>query len=374
MRASLGGTVNDVVLTAITSGFRDLLVGRGDPVDDVVVRTLVPVSVRSGDDRTLNNQVSGMIAELPVGIVDPLERLAAIRAQMQDLKESHQADAGKAVNDLASFAPPALLGLGLRTATAVLRRAPQRSVNTVTTNVPGPQIPLYACGREMLEYFPFVPISHGVRTGVAILSYNRKVSFGITADWDSVHDIDVLAEGIEAGMAELLSLAAATPARRRRGRPRCRRWAARKRRRPASARAEQARIVVQQAGVVGQAHVVVQPQEGDEVRLTARHHPSGRTAGRPSRSASPGEHPPCLVDDLQIGQLDPLARLGLGDRVADDAGRCAVLAVGRDDGDGALDDRPGLVDRRGRFVGLDDVVAPVGEQVAADLDARAGDR
>jgi hypothetical protein len=70
-------------------------------------------------------------------------------------------------------------------------------------------MPLYACGREMLEYFPFVPLSHGVRTGVAILSYNRKVSFGVTGDWDTVPDIDVLTNGIESGMEELQHVARA---------------------------------------------------------------------------------------------------------------------------------------------------------------------
>jgi diacylglycerol O-acyltransferase len=205
IRKTLGGTVNDVVLAAITSGFRDLLLSRGDEIDGVVVRTLVPVSVRGSDDHTANNQVSGMIAELPVGIADPVERLHAIHEQMAGLKDSHQAVAGSALVDMAGFAPPMLLSMGLRTAVTVMRRMPQRSVNTVTTNVPGPQIPLYACGREMLEYFPFVPLSQGVRTGVAILSYNGNVAFGVTGDWDTVPDVALLADGIERGMQELLS-------------------------------------------------------------------------------------------------------------------------------------------------------------------------
>jgi WS/DGAT/MGAT family acyltransferase len=209
IRTALGGTVNDVVLAAITSGFRDLLLNRGDEIDGVVVRTLVPVSVRGSDDHTANNQVSGMIAELPVGIADPVERLQAIHDQMAGLKDSHQAIAGSALVDMAGFAPPMLLAMGLRTAVTVMRRMPQRSVNTVTTNVPGPQIPLYACGREMLEYFPFVPLSQGVRTGVAILSYNGKVAFGVTGDWDTVPDVALLAEGIERGMQELLGRATA---------------------------------------------------------------------------------------------------------------------------------------------------------------------
>ncbi|MDO8363439.1 MAG: wax ester/triacylglycerol synthase family O-acyltransferase [Actinomycetota bacterium] len=208
IRAGLGGTVNDVVLAAITGGFRDLLLSRGEQIDGVVLRTLVPVSVRGSGDHTYNNQVSAMIAELPVGIADPVERLHAISAQMAGLKDSHQAVAGSVLVNMAGFAPPMLLSLGLRTAVGVMRRLPQRSVNTVTTNVPGPQFPLYACGHEMLAYYPFVPLSQGVRVGVAILSYNGQVAFGVTADWDTVPDIGVLVEGIEAGVRQLTGLAA----------------------------------------------------------------------------------------------------------------------------------------------------------------------
>ncbi len=215
IRTALGGTVNDVVLAAITHGYRQLLLHRGDDVDGVVLRTLVPVSVRGTGDHSLNNQVSGMIAELPVGIDDPLERLAAVRDHMAELKASHQADAGGIVTELAEFAPPVLLSLGLRTAVSVLRRIPQRSVNTVTTNVPGPQIPLYACGREMFDYLPFVPLSYGVRTGVAILSYNGRVAFGLTGDYDAVPDLDVLAAGIDDAMSELLELSRPSPRRRK---------------------------------------------------------------------------------------------------------------------------------------------------------------
>ncbi|CAB4540045.1 unannotated protein [freshwater metagenome] len=214
IRAAHGGTVNDVVLAAITAGYRDLLLGRGEQLDGVVLRTLVPVSVRARGDHTLDNQVSAIIAELPVGIDDPIERLHAVRTRMAALKASHQAEAGKLLVDLADHAPPALLSAGLRAATAVMRRVPQRSVNTVTTNVPGPQVPLYACGREMLEYLPFVPLAQGVRTGVAILSYHGRIAFGVTADWDTVPDVDVLADGIAAGVHELL--ARSTPSTRRR--------------------------------------------------------------------------------------------------------------------------------------------------------------
>jgi WS/DGAT/MGAT family acyltransferase len=203
VRKGLGGTVNDVVLTVLTKGFRDFLLGRGESVDDRVVRTLVPVSVRAESERgTYNNRVSGMIAELPVGIADPAERLAAIRAQMDGLKESKQAVAGEVLTSLAGFAPATLLALGAR----VARGIPQRNVNTVTTNVPGPQFQLYAAGRPMLEAFPFVPIAGHVRVGVAIFSYNGMLNYGVTGDYDSAPDIGVLCRGIEDGMSELLKL------------------------------------------------------------------------------------------------------------------------------------------------------------------------
>ena len=141
VRRAFGGTVNDVVLSAITGAFRHLLLARGDSPDHAVLRSLVPVSVRAADDRTANNQVTAMIAELPVGIADPLERLEAVRRQMAELKASHQAVAGEAITSLAGFAAPTLLALGLRASCATSRRFPQRSVNTVTTNVPGPAVP-----------------------------------------------------------------------------------------------------------------------------------------------------------------------------------------------------------------------------------------
>jgi diacylglycerol O-acyltransferase len=209
VRRALGGTVNDVVLTVITRGFRDLLLSRGESVERVV-RSLVPVSVRvkgqsgpAAGDGTYDNKVSGMIAELPVGIDDPVARLDAIRAQMEGLKESRQAVAGEALTSLSGFAPPMLLALGTR----VFARMPQRNVNTVTTNVPGPQQPLYVAGRRMLKAYPYVPLASRVRIGVAIFSYSGLLTYGVTGDYDSASDISVLCRGIEDGMSELVKLA-----------------------------------------------------------------------------------------------------------------------------------------------------------------------
>ena len=206
VRKSLGGTFNDVVLACITNGFRELLLSRDENIERVV-RTLVPVSVRPRDaagkavgDGTYENRVSAMFAELPVDIDDPVLRLHTITEQMKDLKHSKQALAGEALTSMSGFAPPMLLALGMRLAT----RAGQRNVNTVTTNVPGPQFPLYAAGRRMIRAYPYVPLGGQMRLGIAIFSYDGEVNFGITGDYDSTPDIDVLAGGIEDGMTQMI--------------------------------------------------------------------------------------------------------------------------------------------------------------------------
>jgi WS/DGAT/MGAT family acyltransferase len=201
IRQAHEATINDVVLAAITNGFRELLLSRREPVESRIIRTLVPVSVRAKDEKGVyDNKVSAMFAELPVGIEDPVDRLEAIHAQMQDLKSSGQAVAAERLTALSGFAPAVLLALAGRVGT----RLPQSAINTVTTNVPGPQQPLYLVGRRMLEAFPFVPLGGHVRIGVAIFSYDGGINFGVTGDLDTARDIDVLCAGIEHGMGQLL--------------------------------------------------------------------------------------------------------------------------------------------------------------------------
>jgi diacylglycerol O-acyltransferase len=212
IRAALGGTVNDVVLAAITAGFRDLLRSRGESTDRTI-RTLVPVSVRTVDAAGVpDNRVSAIFADLPVPIADPVRRLQAISAQMTRLKAAHEAEAGEVLTSVAGFAPEVLLSLSGRLAT----RAPQHNVNTVTTNVPGPQHALYLAGRRLLETFPYVPLGGHVRIGVAIYSYDGALGFGVTGDYDAAPDIGVLCAGIERGMSELRATtpASARPPRR----------------------------------------------------------------------------------------------------------------------------------------------------------------
>jgi diacylglycerol O-acyltransferase / wax synthase len=200
VRTALGGTVNDVVLTIVSGGLRDLLESRGEPVSDRTIRALVPVSVRQPGERGVyNNRVSAMFAELPIGVADPVTRLDSIRAQMDGLKQSKQAVAGDVLTSLSGFAPPMLLALGARLAA----RSPSLGVQTGVTNVPGPQQPLQTLGRTLLESFPFVPVIGQVRISIAIFSYDGGLYFGVTGDYDSSSDVDILTAGVERSMTEL---------------------------------------------------------------------------------------------------------------------------------------------------------------------------
>ena len=186
-----------------------LLLARGEDPDRAVVRSLVPISTRAdGAHDLLDNRVSALLLELPVYVADPRERLQVVHDQMRELKDSPMAETGETVASAANLAPAFVLGVATRLGMHLVHRLSQRSVNTVTTNVPGPQFPLYCLGREMLEYYPFVPLSHGLRVSTAILSYNGRLGFGVTGDFDTAPDVGVLATAIKAGIAELRDLAA----------------------------------------------------------------------------------------------------------------------------------------------------------------------
>ena len=205
IRRELGGTVNDVVLAAISGGFRALLLARGEEPGPHMVRSLVPVSVRApGQESIYDNRVSAVLADLPVHVADPEERLAAVRAGLEALKASQEEVVGEGVVSLGGYSLYPLASWWVRMA---LGLPPSRDVVTVTTNVPGPGQPLYGMGRQLLEIIPYVPIAAAVRTGVAIFSYCGELTFGITGDFAASPDLDVLARGIEHGLAELLAAA-----------------------------------------------------------------------------------------------------------------------------------------------------------------------
>jgi diacylglycerol O-acyltransferase / wax synthase len=199
IKNGLGGTVNDAVLTVVAGALRRWLQDRGVRTDGLELRALVPVSIRTHDERgALGNRIAAMRGPLPVYVDDPVERLGVVRESMGQLKESKQALGAEVIAGLTDFAPPTLLAQASRLNFST------RLFNLIVTNVPGPQFPLYLLGREMQEIVPiaFLPENHAL--AVAIMSYNGKVDFGLLADYDAVPDIDAFASHLEESLAELL--------------------------------------------------------------------------------------------------------------------------------------------------------------------------
>ncbi|GAA0229906.1 wax ester/triacylglycerol synthase family O-acyltransferase [Actinomadura nitritigenes] len=208
IRRDLGGSVNDVVLAAAARGFRDLLAARGALTADSAVRALVPVSVRSPGERGgLSNRVSAALADLPCGEPDPVRRLHLLREQMAGMKKGGRATAPECAIKLIGGAP-ALLAVTAHTAL----RLRQPLIQTIVTNVPGPQFPLFGMGRRVLELAPYIPIAAGERISIGVVSYDGALTFGLTGDRDAVPDLDVLAAGIRAGIDELLQASHSTAA------------------------------------------------------------------------------------------------------------------------------------------------------------------
>jgi diacylglycerol O-acyltransferase len=202
--AAFGVTVNDVALTAISLGFRELLLHRGERPDANTLRAAVPVSIRVNGN--LDNQVSVLLPTLPVEIADPAMALRQVHERLTDLKHSKESEAATTVAAVAAHEPFTLISLVVRLATGL----PQRHIATVTTNVPGPPIQLEMLGRPVLEVLPYVPIALRLRTGIAALSYRDHMTFGINADFASNPDVAVLANAIERAVASLAAAAGST--------------------------------------------------------------------------------------------------------------------------------------------------------------------
>jgi diacylglycerol O-acyltransferase len=204
IKNSLGGTVNDAVLAVVAGGLGSYMRLHRHATEDVVLRAMVPVSIRADIERgALGNRVAAMWAPLPVGVIDPVARLHAISAAMREVKSSGQAVGAEVLTRLTGFAPPTIM------AQAARLQARQRLFNLVVTNVPGPQIPLYVLGRELKALYPMVPLAENTALGIAIMSYNGQLNFGLTADYDALPDVETLADELESAVQELAAAAGA---------------------------------------------------------------------------------------------------------------------------------------------------------------------
>jgi diacylglycerol O-acyltransferase / wax synthase len=210
VKDQVGGTVNDVILAAVTGAVGRFLRSRGHSTRGLELRAMVPISVRTADERgALGNRVSSFMAPLPVWSEDPLERLRMVSSTMGDLKQSRQAVGATLLTQLTDFAPPTILGQAARLQPA------QRFFNLVVTNIPGPQFPLYLLGRELEAIFPMVPLAKRQAVCFGIFSYNGQVNFGLVGDYDAMPDLDLLAQDLEESLAELETAASKVHTRQR---------------------------------------------------------------------------------------------------------------------------------------------------------------
>lgn len=206
VKNTLGGTVNDVVLTVVAGALAKWLRSRGVRTAGLELRALVPVSVRSDDQRhTLGNRLTAMRGPLPVYISDPVARLRYIRQAMDGLKESKQAVGAATLARVNNLAPPTILAQASRLNFST------RLFNLLVTNIPGPQFPLYLLGRRLEDLFPvaFLPQNHAL--AVAIMSYDGGIDYGLLGDYDALPDIDVIAAAVDESLHELLEAARSRP-------------------------------------------------------------------------------------------------------------------------------------------------------------------
>jgi WS/DGAT/MGAT family acyltransferase len=204
IKDSLGGTLNDVVLASVSLALGRFLREQGHDTDGLVLKAMVPVSVRPKSDRgALGNQVAAMWAPLPVGVENPAECLRRIASSMEDLKNSGQAVGAQVLTNLAGFAPPTILSQAARL------QPRQPFFNLVVTNVPGPQFPLFLLGRRLKVLYPVVPLAQRQALGIAVMSYDGHLGFGLLGDYDALPELELIAEDLKRAVASLARAAGA---------------------------------------------------------------------------------------------------------------------------------------------------------------------
>lgn len=198
IKNALGGKVNDVILTSVAGAIGRLLEARGEIAGDLSLRALVPVSTRDeSQSMTFGNRVSMFFVDLPVGPMDPVERLRRITEATRDLKERRQALGAASLIGMTRWAPPTLHALAARLASR------QRFLNLVVSNVPGPQVPLFLAGARLIAMYPLMPLVQSAALSIAITSLSGVMGFGFTGDWDALSDIDTLPAHLHAAVADL---------------------------------------------------------------------------------------------------------------------------------------------------------------------------
>lgn len=203
IRAALGGTVNDAALTILSGAVAKYVESHGQATANRSIRFMVPVSLRQDDQRgALGNLVSILPVEIPLDMPDPARRFHHINKTTAALKSGRVAEGVNLFSALMGILPAPVQALA-----GSLASLPMPAVNMVATNVPGPQVPLYTLGVKMLGYYPYVPVGYVVGCGCAILTYDQKITFGLTADVQAMPDVERLRDFLNESFAELLKAA-----------------------------------------------------------------------------------------------------------------------------------------------------------------------
>jgi WS/DGAT/MGAT family acyltransferase len=194
-----GGTVNDVLVSALAGALRRYLINHDQPVDGLTFRAFVPVNIRTNEEMTqLGNKFSLVFLPLPVGLGDPLDRLNFVREHMDNLKKSPEIPVAFSI----------LKGIGMSPAELqeVMVTMFGSKATAVLTNVPGPSIPLYFAGSKITGLMFWVPQSGRVSLGLSILSYAGQVFLGVATDAGLVPDPQTIIDGFYAEYEALLEL------------------------------------------------------------------------------------------------------------------------------------------------------------------------
>jgi WS/DGAT/MGAT family acyltransferase len=199
IRAALEGTVNDVVLTVLSGAVSRYVEMHGQQTAGRNLRVMVPVSLRREEQRgTLGNLVSLLPVEIRLDLRDPIERFRHINHKTVAMKKVRVAEGINLFSALMGILPASVQAL-----VGAMANTPLPAFNMVSTNVPGPQVPLYAMGKRMIAYYPYVPVGYAIGCGCAIMSYDQKLFFGLTSDVQAMSDVERLKEFLEESFVEL---------------------------------------------------------------------------------------------------------------------------------------------------------------------------
>ncbi len=199
IRGALGGTVNDVVLTVLAGAVSRYVTAQRQRTKGRNLRIMVPVSMRQEEKRgALGNLVSMLPVEIPLDMKDPLTRFRYVNEKTVAMKTARVAEGINVLSALMGILPAPVQAL-----VGAIASTPLPPFNMVSTNVPGPQVPLYAMGKRMVAYYPYVPVGYAIGVGCAIMSYDQKLYFGLSSDTQAMPDVERLKRFLDESFVEL---------------------------------------------------------------------------------------------------------------------------------------------------------------------------